>query len=374
MNQSYSLCGKDEITYGHKFSALYTFNGLTKKKVEKVVSGDIIALAGVDDVNIGDTISSNDNPKPLPRIKIDEPTVSMLFCVNTSPFAGKDGTYITTRHICERLQKDIMSNVSLEVVNTEKNDIFEVRGRGELQMAILIETMRREGYEFMVSKPRVITFEEKGDLMEPMEKVFLDIPEDKVGIISEKLSIRKGRMLNLQNHGHGRVSLEFSIPSRGLIGFRSQFMTDTQGVGIMNKIFDGYKTWFGEIPQRNSGALVSDRNGKVTTYASLAMVDRGELFVNVGSQVYAGMIIGERNRSEDLCVNITREKKLTNMRSATADATVTLRPSRQLSLDQYIEFIAEDELVEITPQDIRLRKIELDENKRLSKRRKEKNN
>ena len=374
MNQSYSLCGKDEITYGHKFSALYTFNGLTKKKVEKVVAGDIIALAGVDDVNIGDTISSNDNPKPLPRIKIDEPTVSMLFCVNTSPFAGKDGTYITTRHICERLQKEIMSNVSLEVVNTEKNDIFEVRGRGELQMAILIETMRREGYEFMVSKPRVITIEEKGDLMEPMEKVFLDIPEDKVGIISEKLSIRKGRMLNLQNHGYGRVSLEFSIPSRGLIGFRSQFMTDTQGAGIMNKIFDGYKTWFGEIPQRNSGALVSDRNGKVTTYASLAMVDRGELFVNVGSQVYAGMIIGERNRTEDLCVNITREKKLTNMRSATSDATVTLRSSRQLSLDQYIEFIAEDELVEITPKVIRLRKIELDENKRLSKRRKEKNN
>ena len=373
MNQSYSLCGKDEITYGHKFSALYTFNGLTKKKVEKVVAGDIIALAGVDDVNIGDTISSNDNPKPLPRIKIDEPTVSMLFCVNTSPFAGKDGTYITTRHISERLQKEIMSNVSLKVVNTEKNDVFEVRGRGELQMAILIETMRREGYEFMVSKPRVITIEEKGDLMEPMEKVFLDIPEDKVGIISEKLSIRKGRMLNLQNHGYGRVSLEFSIPSRGLIGFRSQFMTDTQGAGIMNKIFDGYKTWFGEIPQRNSGALVSDRNGKVTTYASLAMVDRGELFVNVGSQVYAGMIIGERNRSEDLCVNITREKKLTNMRSATSDATVTLRSSRQLSLDQYIEFIAEDELVEITPKDIRLRKIELDENKRLSKRRKEKN-
>ena len=374
MNQSYSLCGKDEITYGHKFSALYTFNGLTKKKVEKVVAGDIIALAGVDDVNIGDTISSNDNPKPLPRIKIDEPTVSMLFYVNTSPFAGKDGTYITTRHICERLQKEIMSNVSLEVVNTEKNDIFEVRGRGELQMAILIETMRREGYEFMVSKPHVITIEEKGYLMEPMEKVFLDIPEDKVGIISEKLSIRKGRMLNLQNHGYGRVSLEFSIPSRGLIGFRSQFMTDTQGAGIMNKIFDGYKTWFGEIPQRNSGALVSDRNGKVTTYASLAMVDRGELFVNVGSQVYAGMIIGERNRTEDLCVNITREKKLTNMRSATADATVTLRSPRQLSLDQYIEFIAEDELVEITPKVIRLRKIELDENKRLSKRRKEKNN
>jgi len=372
MNQMYSLCGKDEITYGHKLSVLYTFNGLKKTQVEQVVSGDIIALAGLEKVVIGDTISSNDNPKPLPRINIDEPTVSMLFYVNTSPFAGKDGKYLTTRHISERLQKEIMGNVSLEVVNTDQNDVFEVRGRGELQMAILIETMRREGFEFMVSKPHVITFEEHGNVMEPMETVFLDIPEDKVGIISDKLSIRKGRMLNLQNHGHGRVSLEFSIPSRGLIGFRSQFMTDTQGAGIMNKQFDGYKPWLGAIPQRNSGALVSDRNGKVTTYASLAMVDRGELFVTVGSIVYAGMIIGERNRSEDLCVNITREKKLTNMRSSTSDATVTLRPPRQLSLDQFIEFIAEDELVEVTPKTIRLRKTELDENKRLSQRRKEK--
>ena len=238
-------------------------------------------------------------------------------------------------------------------------------------MAILIETMRREGFEFMVSKPHVITFEEHGNVMEPMELVFLDIPEDKVGIISEKLSIRKGRMLNLQNPGNGRVSLEFSIPSRGLIGFRSQFMTDTQGAGIMNKQFDGYKPWFGKIPQRNSGALVSDRNGKVTTYAALAMVDRGELFVTVGSIVYAGMIIGERNRSEDLCVNITREKKLTNMRSSGSDNTVNLRPPRQLSLDQSIEFIAEDELVEVTPLSIRLRKMELDPNKRNVLRKKE---
>jgi len=214
MNQMYSLCGKDEITYGYKFSALYTFNGLKKTQVEKVVSGDIIALAGLDKVVIGDTISSNDNPKPLPRINIDKPTVSMLFYINTSPFAGKDGSYLTTRHISERLQKEIMGNVSLEVVNTDRNDVFDVRGRGELQMAILIETMRREGFEFMVSKPHVITFEEHGNVMEPMEIVFLDIPEDKVGIISEQLSTRKGRMLNLQNHGHGLFSLEFSFPSR----------------------------------------------------------------------------------------------------------------------------------------------------------------
>ena len=372
MNNNYSLCSADAITYGHKFSALYSFIGLKRIQVENVESGDIIAFAGIEDVKIGDTISSNENPKALPRIKIDKPTISMLFYVNTGPFAGQDGEYLTTRHISDRLYNEVKTNVSLEIVKTDKNDIFEVRGRGELQMAILIETMRREGYEFMVSKPRVITYEKDGKKMEPMEKVFLDIPEDNVGVISENLSKRKGKMVNLQNHGHGRVSIEFSIPSRGLIGFRSQFMTDTKGAGIMNKLFDGYKPWFGPIPQRNSGALISDRNGKVTTYASLAMADRGELFVNVGLQVYAGMIIGERNRSEDLSVNITREKKLTNMRSATSDATATLRPSKQLSLDQHIEFIAEDELVEITPKSIRLRKIELDENKRLTEKRKEK--
>ncbi len=296
----------------------------------------------------------------------------MLFYVNNSPFAGQDGKFLTTRHISERLQKETYSNVSLQVHPTDRTDVFEVRGRGELQMAILIETMRREGYEFMVSKPQVITKEESGKVHEPMEKVFLDIPEEKVGIITEKLSERKGRMTNLQNHGTGRVNLEFSIPSRGLIGFRSQFLTDTQGAGIMNKLFDGYAPWFGPIPQRKSGALVSDRNGKVTTYACLGMVDRGELFINVGTDVYDGMIIGERNRDGDLNVNITREKKLTNMRAAGSDNTVTLRPPKQLSLDQYIEFIAEDELVEVTPENIRLRKMELDQNKRASQKKKEK--
>ena len=296
----------------------------------------------------------------------------MLFYVNNSPFAGKDGKFLTTRHISERLYKETFSNVSLQVHPTDRTDVFEVRGRGELQMAILIETMRREGYEFMVSKPQVITKKKDGKILEPMEKVFLDIPEEKVGVITEKLSERKGRMTNLQNHGSGRVNLEFSIPSRGLIGFRSQFLTDTQGAGIMNKLFDGYAPWFGPIPQRNSGALVSDRNGKVTTYACLGMVDRGELFISVGTDVYDGMIIGERNRDGDLNVNITREKKLTNMRAAGSDNTVTLRPPRQLSLDQFIEFIAEDELVEITPENIRLRKMELDQNKRASQKKKEK--
>ena len=372
MNKSYSLCKEEEIFSNQKFSTLYTFQGLKKIQVEEVSAGDIIAFAGVENISIGDTIADNENPDPLPRIEVDEPTVSMLFYVNNSPFAGQDGKFLTTRHISERLQKETFSNVSLQVHLTDRTDVFEVRGRGELQMAILIETMRREGYEFMVSKPQVITKEEDGKILEPMEKVFLDIPEEKVGIITEKLSDRKGRMTNLQNHGSGRVNLEFSIPSRGLIGFRSQFLTDTQGAGIMNKLFDGYAPWFGPIPQRKSGALVSDRNGKVTTYACIGMVDRGELFISVGTDVYDGMIIGERNRDGDLNVNITREKKLTNMRASGSDNTVTLRPPKQLSLDQYIEFIAEDELVEITPENLRLRKMELDQNKRASQKKKEK--
>ena len=371
MNKTYALCGKDGIVYNQKFSALYTFKGLKKIQVEKLEAGDIIAVAGLENITIGDTISSNENPVPLPRIQIDEPTVSMLFYVNNSPFAGKEGKYLTTRHIKDRLQKEMLSNVSLKVISTERTDAFEVCGRGELQMAVLIETMRREGYEFMVSKPRVITHEKNGKVMEPMEKVFLDIPEDKVGIITEKLSARKGRMLNLQNHGHGRVSMEFSIPSRGLIGFRSQFLTDTHGAGIMNKLFDGFAPWFGRIPQRISGALISDRNGSVTTYASIGMADRGELFVSIGTEVYDGMVIGERNRTDDLTVNITREKKLTNMRASSSDNTVTLRPPRLLSLDQSIEFISENELVEVTPKNIRLRKMELNKNVRDSQRRKE---
>ena len=372
MNGSYSLCKVDEIRPNQKFSALYTFQGLKKVPVDEVESGDIIAFAGVDDISIGDTMSDNESPDPLPRIQVDEPTVSMLFYVNDSPFAGQDGKFLTTRHISERLNRETLSNVSLQVTATDRPNVFEVRGRGELQMAILIETMRREGYEFMVSKPQVITKSENDKVLEPMEKVFLDVPEDKVGIITEKLSGRKGKMTNLQNHGTGRVNLEFSIPSRGLIGFRSQFMTDTQGAGIMNKLFDGYQPWFGPIPQRNSGALVADRNGKVTTYACIGMVDRGELFVSVGTDVYDGMIIGERNRDGDLNLNITREKKLTNMRASGSDNTVTLRPPRQLSLDQFIEFIAEDELVEVTPENLRLRKMELDQNKRASQKKKEK--
>jgi len=371
MNKTYSLCGEKKITKNLRFSALYTFKGLKKIKVEKLEAGDIIATAGIDNISIGDTISSSENPSPLPRIQIDEPTVSMLFYVNSGPFAGKEGKYLTTRHINDRLEQEVLSNVSLEVLKTDRADAYEVRGRGELQMAVLIETMRREGYEFMVSKPKVITKEKNGVILEPMEKVFLDIPEERVGVVTEKLSERKGKMTNLQNHGFGRVSLEFLIPSRGLIGFRSQFVTDTKGAGIMNKIFEGYQPWFGRIPQRSTGALVADRPGKVTTYACVNMADRGEFFVEIGTEVYDGMVVGERNKTNDLALNITREKKLSNMRSSGSDNTVTVRPPRSLSLDQSLEFISEDELVEITPKAIRMRKMELDQQKRESIQKKE---
>jgi len=365
-NNRYSLCGKDEIKYDQKLSACYTFNGLKKVKVDELESGDIIAIAGIEDIKIGDTVSDNEDPKPLPRILIDEPTVSMFFHVNNSPFAGKEGKFLTSRNISERLFRETLSNVSLKVNKTSETDVFEVCGRGELQMAILIETMRREGYEFMASKPRVITKEENGVTLEPVESVFLDLEEEHVGIITEKLSARKGRMVNLYNNGFGRTTLEFKVPSRGMIGFRNQFLTNTKGSGILNTLFDSYAPWFGNIPQRNSGVIVADRPGKVTPYASLAMVDRGELFVDIGVEVYKGMVVGERNKPGDLDVNIVREKKLTNMRSASKDNTVVLRPPQVMSLDKCIEFIAEDELIEITPLNLRIRKMELDINKRIS--------
>jgi GTP-binding protein len=371
MNRNYSLCTESGILLNKKFSALYTFSGLTKKMVDKVESGDIIAIAGIENAKIGDTISSNEEPVPLPRIKVDEPTVAMIFYVNNSPFAGTEGQYLTSRHLKARLERELLRNVSIQVIPTDRADAFEVRGRGELQMSILIETMRREGYEFMVSKPSVITKEIENKIYEPVDKVFIDIPEEFVGIVTEKLLSRKGQMLNMINHGHGRVDLEFKIPSRGLIGFRSQFLTDTKGAGIINTMFDGYEEWFGNIPQRISGALVADRPGRVTAYACQGMEDRGELFVQVGTQVYMGMIVGERNKSGDLDINITKEKKLTNMRASSADATVTLRPPRLLTLDQAIEFIAEDELIEVTPQNIRLRKFELDYKNRKPKTKEE---
>jgi GTP-binding protein len=369
MSKNYTLCTESGNIPNVKFTAIYTFSGLNKKQVEKVEAGDIIAIAGIEDIKIGDTISSLENPKPLPRIKVDEPTVSMIFYVNDSPFAGKEGKFLTSRHLKARLEREIKSNVSLQVKQMDRNDAFEVSGRGELQMAVLIETMRREGFELMVSKPQVITKQIDGRKHEPVERIYIDIPEEYVGTITEKLSIRKGKMENMTNTGTGRVDLEFVIPSRGLIGFRSQFLTDTKGSGVMNTLFEGYEPWFGDIPQRQKGAIVADRNGKVTNYACIAMADRGELFVSATTEVYRGMVVGERNKATDLDVNITKEKKLTNMRSSTSEITVTVRPPRPMSLDQTIEFIAEDELVEITPINIRLRKRELDPNKRKIKTR-----
>ena len=359
MNRGYTLCGEERMTPGIRFSTLYTFHGLHRMPVDRVEAGDIAAFAGVESLNIGDTISALEAPRPLPRIRVDEPTVSMVFYVNSGPFAGREGKYLTSRHLRDRLEKETLRNVALRFKTLERKDAFEICGRGELQMAVLIETMRREGYECMVSRPQVITREESGSVLEPVESLLMDVPEEFIGVLTEKLASRKGRMTNLVNRGSGRVNLTFVIPSRGLIGFRSHFLTDTKGAGVMNTLFEGYEPWAGPIPQRASGALVADRTGRVTTYASLAMVDRGELFVSVGTEVYGGMIVGERNRKGDLNVNIVKEKKLTNIRSSTAEATVTLRPPRPLSLDQFIEFIAEDELVEITPQSIRLRKLNL---------------
>ncbi len=367
MNTNYSLCTENKIVPNVKFSALYSFHGLGKKPITSAESGDIIALSGVDNVTIGDTISSLLDPQPLPRLLVDEPTVSMIFYVNDGPFAGTEGKYLTSRHLLERLEKESLRNVAIKIKKLEsRTDAFEVCGRGELQMAVLIETMRREGYEMTVSRPRVITKEENGKTMEPVERLVLDIPEEFVGKITEKLSIRKGRLESLVNKGSGRVSMEFLIPSRGLIGFRSQFLTDTKGGGVMNSLLENYSPWFGPIPQRTTGVLVADRAGRVTSYASFAMEDRGEMVLEVGTQVYGGMVIGERNRVGDMNVNIVKEKKLTNMRASSSDATVILRPPRLLSLDQAIEFIAEDELVEITPKSVRLRKMELDATKRAS--------
>jgi len=364
MHKTYALCGEDRIQGGVAFSALYTFDGLQKVQIDRAEAGDIIAFAGIDNMEIGDTISADETPCPLPRIRVDEPTVSMFFYVNNGPVAGREGKYLTSRHLRERLEQEILRNVALKIKFLERKDMFEVCGRGELQMAVLIETMRREGYEFMVSKPQVITREEKGKILEPVERLLVDIPEEFIGVVTEKLSVRKGRMTNLINKGSGHVKMEFVIPSRGLIGFRSHFLTDTKGAGIINTLFEGYKPWFGPIHQRVNGAMVADRTGKVTIYACHAMADRGELFTEVGTEVYDGMIVGERNKPGDLNINITKEKHLTNMRSATSDATVTLRPPRRLSLDQSIEFIAEDELIEVTPLSIRLRKMELDKVRR----------
>jgi GTP-binding protein len=337
---------------------------LQKKQVQEVETGDIVAISGIDNINIGDTITSLENPKPLPGIHVDEPTVSMVFYVNSSPFAGRDGKYLTTRHLRARLELETLRNVSIKVSNTDRADAFKVSGRGELQLGILAETMRREDYELMVSKPTIITKEINGKLCEPMERVFFDIPQEYVGVVTEKMAQRKGKMENMKSSGTGRVAMEFICTTRGIIGFRSQFLTDTRGLGVMNTLFEGYQEWAGNLRRRTSGVLVADRAGQSHSYAHLAMEDRGELFIQVGTDVYEGMIVGECNRDRDIDVNITKEKKLTNMRSSNSDQTVVLKVPRNLSLDEAIEFIEDDELVELTPKSFRMRKMELNQDKR----------
>ncbi len=346
-----------------KITSLYTFQGLERIETDEVSAGDIAALAGIEGINIGDTVTDIENPKPLPRIKIDEPTISMLFSVNTSPFAGKEGKYVTSRNLRERLEKELLYNVSIKIDFTNA-DSFKVMGRGELQLAILIEMMRREGYELSVSMPETITKEINSTLHEPMELLVIDIPEAFVGVVTQQVGMRKGKMQKMHNNGKGRVRIEFRIPSRGLIGFRSQFLTDTRGTGLLNHLFDGYEPWHGHMSKRQTGALVSDRKGRSTTYALFHLQPRGLLFIKENTPVYEGMIIGENSRDRDLDVNVTKEKKLTNMRAAGSDESLQLIPPKLLTLEQSIEFIREEEFVEVTPLSIRLRKSVLEANKR----------
>jgi GTP-binding protein len=353
-----------------KVTSLFEFQGLKRADTEKATIGDIVALAGIEGVNIGDTITEPENPKPLPRIAVDEPTISMLFSINNSPFAGKEGKFVTSRHLKERLEKELLYNVAIRIESLDATDSFKVLGRGELQLAILIEMMRREGYELSVSQPETVTKQRDGKTYEPMENLVIDCPEDYIGVVTQKLGARKGRMTKMANNGHGRVRLEFRIPARGLIGFRSEFLTDTRGTGLLNHIFDGYEPWQGPIAKRSTGALVADRPGKTTTYALFHLQPRGELFIKESTPVYEGMIVGENSRENDIDVNVVKEKKLTNMRASGADEALRLVPPRLLSLEQALEFIKEDELVEVTPQTIRLRKKILESNKRPKSREK----
>ena len=347
-----------------KITKLYSFEGL--KRVDETIGkpGDILAIAGVEGINIGDTVTHAETPKPLLRIQIDEPTIAMIFTINTSPFAGREGTYVTSRNLRDRLEKELLTNVSIRVEEAGGPEAFRVMGRGELQLAILIETMRREGYELMVGKPEILTRTINEEVHEPLELLVIDCPEAFLGVVIEKLGGRKGKMAKMVNHGSGRVRLEFHVPTRGLIGLRSEILTDTRGTAIMNSLFHGYIPWQGDIPTRPTGSLVADRAGKSTAYAIWNLQERGEILITPGVEVYEGMIVGENARSVDLDVNIVKEKKLTNMRASTADEAIRLVSPRILNLEQAIEFIRDDEFVEVTPQSIRLRKRILQANKR----------
>jgi GTP-binding protein len=347
---------------------IQAYMGLTLVDVDKAVAGDIIVVAGPDEMYIGDTICAREEPLALPRISVDEPTVAMTFTINTSPLAGREGDIVQASKIWERLQRETLTNVAVRLEKSEARDQFVVKGRGEFQLAIIIETMRREGFELTVGRPQVILKEVDGQTCEPMEHLFVDVDEQFMGVVTEKLQARKGRMTNLVNHGKGRVRLEFSMPARGLIGYRDEFLTDTKGTGIMNSLFSGYEAWRGEFPSRYSGSLVADRPGAAVAYALYNLEPRGILFVRAGDAVYEGMIVGEHNRDNDLDVNVCKEKKLTNVRAAGKDDAVVLTTVKPMTLERALNFIRDDEMVEVTPQNIRLRKAELNATKRHTQR------
>ena len=338
-------------------SVVYSYEGLSRVERDLVDAGDIAAVAGVEDIFIGDTLGDPVDPRPLPAITVEEPTISMVFSVNTSPLAGKEGRYLTSRHIKDRLDKELLYNVSLRVEQAENRDSFRVSARGELQLAVLVETMRREGFELSLSRPRVITRQVDGQTVEPKELAVVDVPEKFIGIVTEMMSSRRGKMVKMVNNGFGRVRLEFEIPSRGLIGFRSQFLTDTHGTGILNTLVVGHLPYAGEIAGRPNGVLVSDRDGKAVTYAIFHLQPRGIIFVSPNDPVYPGLIVGENSRPQDLWVNVCKEKKLTNIRASGTDEALRLIPPRQFTLEQAMEYIGDDELVEVTPKSIRLRKM-----------------
>ena len=347
-----------------RITKMFSFEGLRRVDETIGVPGDILAIAGVEGITIGETVTDPETPKPLPKIQIDEPTIAMTFMINTSPFVGREGTLVTSRNLKDRLDKELLTNVSIRVEQAGGPDAFKVMGRGELQLAILIEMMRREGYELAVGKPEIITKTIDGKLQEPLELLIIDCPETYLGVVMEKMGMRKGKMTKMVNHGSGRARLEFHVPSRGLIGLRSEILTDTRGTAIMNSLFHGYIEWQGDIPSRPTGSLVADRAGKATGNAIFNLQERGDIFISPATEVYEGMIVGENARPADLDVNIVKEKKLTNMRSSTADEAIRLVPPRILNLEQAIEFIRDDELIEITPKSIRLRKKILKANQR----------
>jgi GTP-binding protein len=359
-----AVCKLDSGVQNTSVTKLFSFHGLKRIDIDAASAGDIICLAGIEHITIGDTITDPEHRSPIPPIAVDEPTVSMVFGVNTSPVAGREGQFVTSRHLRDRLARELLGNVSIRVEDTDSPEQVMVVGRGELQLSILIEMMRREGYEVQVSRPEIVTKTVNDRVMEPVEELVIDVPEEFQGIVMAQVGTRKGIAMKVVNHGSGRVRLDFRIPARGLIGFRSQFMTDTRGTGIMNHIFSAWEPWHGPIPSRATGALVADRAGVATSYAIFNLQPRGEIFIEPGTSVYEGMIVGENSRENDLDVNVTKEKKQTNMRASTADEAIRLIPPRQLGLEQAIEFINDDELVEVTPTKIRLRKRILASNMR----------